>query len=153
MHAVPSFLDTKFSMLVVSQRHVSQLQKDVSFTTEQNVFYLLQLSNFLEPRHGSLRCDKHQKFHLHVETWLSKIVHLKKNRLKKVDVIAPIFLKEKKKKNFWSAKKFFFFWKKPLLELIRCVGENIAVSVRCHCHKTFLSLTLTVGQNKLVFVP
>ncbi len=54
----------KFFMLVASQRHVSQVQKDVLITKEENVFYLLQLSIFLELRYVLLRCDKDQKFHL-----------------------------------------------------------------------------------------
>jgi hypothetical protein len=57
-------LKAKFLMLVVSQRHASKLQKEVSFMTEEKSLYLLQLSNFLELRYVSLRCDKHQKFHL-----------------------------------------------------------------------------------------
>jgi len=37
----------KFWMLVVSQRHVSQFQKDVSFTTEENVCIYYNFQTFL----------------------------------------------------------------------------------------------------------
>jgi hypothetical protein len=46
----------------ISQQRMSQLPKDVTFTTEEKCLYLLQLSNFLELRFMSLRCDKNKKF-------------------------------------------------------------------------------------------
>jgi hypothetical protein len=50
-------------MLVVSQRLVSQDQKDVLFTKAENIFYLLQLSIFLELKYVLLRYDNCQNFH------------------------------------------------------------------------------------------
>jgi len=49
-------------LLVISQWHISQLQKVISITTEQNYLYLLQLLTLLELRYLSLRYKKHIKF-------------------------------------------------------------------------------------------
>jgi hypothetical protein len=49
---------------VASQQHVSPVYKDVLITTEENLFYLLQLSLFLELRYVSLRCNACQKIFL-----------------------------------------------------------------------------------------
>ncbi len=49
-------------MFVISQQHMSQLQKVVSFLYWTFFLYLLQLPTFLELRYVSLRYDKRQKF-------------------------------------------------------------------------------------------
>ncbi len=54
----------KFLSLVISQRHVSQLQKDVSICIEHFFWYLLQPPNFLELRQVLLRYNQHQKYDL-----------------------------------------------------------------------------------------
>jgi hypothetical protein len=49
-------------MLVVSQRQMSQFQKDIVFTEQAKCLYLRQLSNFSELRYVPLKYDKCQKF-------------------------------------------------------------------------------------------
>jgi hypothetical protein len=51
-------MQEKFLMLVASQRHVCQVQKDALITGENKIFFSIQQKIFLGMRYG-----KHQKFH------------------------------------------------------------------------------------------
>ncbi len=51
-------------MLPVFQRHVSQVKKFVPIITKENIFYLVQLSIFLELRCVLLRCEKRKEYTL-----------------------------------------------------------------------------------------
>ena len=102
-----------------------------------------------------LMCTVHHDFQSSIriiepsnEAFQPKIVHLKKNKVEKVDVIA-LFLK-KRRKNLESAKTF---WgkKDPLLELISCVWKKISRSLSGQ--GAFFHLTQALASSDLQSLP